>query len=63
MEKRKLGPLTFGGLNVLVLEDLSVVLPGRSERMAFSPSDKPQTAKELVKPGYDPSVARETTLK
>lgn len=27
LEKRKKGPLTLGGMNVLVLEDLSVVLP------------------------------------
>ena len=27
IEKRKLGPLTLGGFNVLVLEDLSLVLP------------------------------------
>ena len=27
LEKRKRGALTFGGFNVLVLEDLSVVLP------------------------------------
>lgn len=27
LEKRRRGPLTFGGLNVLVLEDLRIVLP------------------------------------
>lgn len=59
MEKRKPGPLTFGGFNVLVLEDLSVVLPGRSERMAFSASDKPQTAKELARAmGIDDGVLK-----
>ena len=31
MEKRKNGFLTFGGLNVLVMEDLSVVLPGAKD--------------------------------
>lgn len=34
IEKRKLGPLTLGGLNVLVLEDLAIVLPDRGMRGA-----------------------------
>lgn len=34
IEKRKLGPLTLGGFNVLVLEDLAVVLPDRGMRGA-----------------------------
>lgn len=32
LEKKRKGPLTFGGFNVLVLEDLRVVLPGDSDR-------------------------------
>ena len=32
IEKRKRGPLTFAGLNVLVMDDLSIVLPPREER-------------------------------
>ena len=37
LEKRKKGPLTLGGMNVLVMEDLSVVLP---------PEDSPDAAGE-----------------
>ena len=32
VEKRKLGPLTLGGLNVLVIDDLRVVIPPRAEK-------------------------------
>lgn len=43
LEKRRRGPLTFGGLNVLVLEDLRVVVPGDSDVKArggdVTPSD------------------------
>lgn len=37
LEKRRSGPLTFGGLNVLVLEDLQVVLP---EDIASTPDSQ-----------------------
>lgn len=48
IENRKLGALTLGGFNVLVLDDLSVVLPERHERDSFSTSDKRGTAKDLA---------------
>ena len=39
LEKRKKGPLTLGGMNVLVMEDLSVVLPPEDspERLSETP--------------------------
>lgn len=47
IENRKIGPLTIGGLKVLVLKDLQVVLPtdGRSDA---NPSEKGMTAMELA---------------
>lgn len=46
IEKRKLGPLTLGGFNVLVLTDLSVVIP-REEDQTTAASDE-TTAMELA---------------
>ena len=37
LEKRKKGPLTFGGLNVLVMEDLSIVMPREEEHHKETP--------------------------
>lgn len=43
LEKRRKGPLTFGGLNILVLENLRVVVPGdsnvRTQGENAAPSD------------------------
>lgn len=42
LEKRKRGPLTFGGLNVLEIDDLHVVLPTKGEvsNEADAPDDR-----------------------
>lgn len=45
IEKLKHGPFTFGGLNVLVLEDLSVVIPPREEA---DPEFGPITARSFA---------------
>ena len=39
LEKIKSGPLTFGGLNELVLEDLRVVIPGEEARGKVATAD------------------------
>ena len=44
LEKRKRGLLTFGGLNVLVLEDLSIVIPPEEgEKSADVADDSPRS--------------------
>ncbi len=44
LEKRKRGPLTFGGLNVLVMEDLSIVIPPVvGEKSADVADDSPRS--------------------
>ena len=44
LEKRKRGPLTFGGLNVLVMEDLSIVIPPEEgEKSADVADDSPRS--------------------
>ena len=55
LEKRKRGPLTLGGMNVLVLEDLSVVLPqedspeaGGENGVAASDSKRWSDARSIV---------------
>ena len=52
MEKRRVGPLTLGGQNVLVLEGLSVVIPPRTKGLdscqASSSEDSGQTAKDIL---------------
>lgn len=50
LEKRRRGPLTFGGLNVLVLEDLHVVLPEapvKETAQGAEPADT-ATAEEIL---------------
>jgi len=56
LEKRKKGPLTLGGLNVLVLEDLSVVLPpedpvsaGGAKGAAVPDSSRRSDARSIVR--------------
>lgn len=46
LEKRRRGPLTFGGLNVLVLENLRVVVPGDSDVKAWGENDAPSDVEE-----------------
>lgn len=46
VEKLRRGPLTFGGLNALVLEGLQVVLPPRTNETVTT--SEPTTAREVV---------------
>ena len=51
LEKRKLGMMTLGGLNTLVLEDLNIVLPPcdrREEDSSEGAGDGRATAREIV---------------
>ena len=44
LEKRKRGPLTFGGLNVLVMEGLSIVIPpDEGEKSVEAADDSPRS--------------------
>lgn len=43
IEKRKLGPLSLGGLNILVLKDVSIVIPNDNEKI-----DKQENEQDAV---------------
>ena len=47
--KRKKGVLTFGGLNVLEMDDLSIVLPPQEARADMPPATKGDSPRDLVR--------------